>query len=337
MFGIFKDAFNQFQALVIPDKSFAWQTLLLLSLFSWLLAVIAEALGASIITVNVISTGSWLFLFIAVWWALTETPVTLVGTTLNISPWITGIIFCVLLFNPWTEERFRLALASWPVVSTLIAGGPQFVESQWKSFKLPKKELRQPLAMMLLVNLLLTSWILFFLRIQTWLDEYPSLLVDDFSRSSFVVHIKTEESNFSSQGALLLDQAASALERELDGIPWPQTERWLLNIDEGILTLADNVDLAAEAEIDFWSLNLPIPRRDANGYELRLQANWLGPTSQRNGYFLEKVCRVLPRRQEPAGGAGAASATAQDSTDLSRVDCAGNTPTMIWVESPVES
>ncbi|MEM9907657.1 MAG: DUF5357 family protein [Cyanobacteria bacterium P01_D01_bin.44] len=340
MLDILKDAFTQLRDLLKPPKYFAWQTLLLLSLFSWLLALVADAVEVQRLTVNILSTCSWLFLSIAIWWALAKNPVFIPNTLINISPWITGVIFCVFLFNPWTEDRFRLALISWPIVSTLIAGSPQFVDRNWKQFKQPKKEVRQSLAMMLLINLLLTSWLIFFFRVQSWLDSYPSLLVDDFSRSNFVARLESDQTYFS-QGTLLLEDAALTLEQELEGLPWPQVERWLINIDEGIRTLANSVDITAPAERVFWSLNAPLPEQDADGYRLRLRANWLGPTSKENGYYLEKVCQIAPRSQpqviESGPDPNQSSTVKRQLTDLARVDCASGPPTMTWVDAPVES
>ncbi|MEO0455342.1 MAG: DUF5357 family protein [Cyanobacteria bacterium P01_A01_bin.114] len=340
MLAFLQDLFKNLRELLIPQKYFAWQTLLLLSLFSWLLAQVAAAAAAHTVTVDVLTICSWLFLSIAIWWALAKNPVLIPNTAINISPWITGVIFCIFLFNPWTEERFRLALMSWPIVSTIIAGSPEFVEKNWKQFKQPKTSVRQSLAMLLLINLLLSSWLIFFFRVQSWLEAYPSLLVDTFDRSNFVVRVESDQRSFS-QGTPLLEDAALALNQELEGVPWPQVERWLINIDDGIRTLASSVNITAPAERVFWSLNAPLPDQDANGYELRLRANWLGPTSQKNGYFLEKVCRIAPRSQpqviESGPSPDQSSTIRRELTDLATVDCASGDPTMTWVEAPVES
>ncbi|NEP17672.1 MAG: DUF5357 domain-containing protein [Leptolyngbya sp. SIO4C1] len=329
MLEIFRDSVNQVRILITPTQYFAWQTLLLLSLFSWLLAVIAQITGAEELTVNILSTGSWLFLTISVWWALAKNPVRVFDV--NISPWITGAIFCTFLFNPWTEERFEWALSSWPMISTLIAVLPKFVNKRWDGFVLPPQKDRQRVALTLLVNLLLTGWILFFFRVQTWVGDYPSLLADDFSQSSFVSQFG-ERLELPPQGRALLEDAALALNQQLDGVPWARVERWLVNIDDGIQSLAREADMSAQKEVVFWRLTAPLPEATGDGYQLRLRAQWLGPTSYENGYYLERVCTIRPQSQprvvETNPAPGQSATVRQELNDIARVDCGSGEPTL---------
>jgi hypothetical protein len=336
MFGIVKDAIDHFRQLIIPRQYFAWQTLLLLSLFSWLTAFIASSLQTAAVTVHVLVSASWLFLGIAIWWALVENPVKLFS--LNLSAWITGIVFCIFLFNPWNHERLSWALASWPVISTVIAAVPNFI--RWDlTWYLPKASVRQGLLLMLMINLLLSSWIMFYFRVQHWLTQYPSLLVDDLNQSTFVYEFKTGQSRFS-QGVPLLDNAAESLSQQLNGVPWPRVERWLLNIDDGIEDLARNIRISAPDESVFWSLDAPRPEESGGGYTLRLRANWLGPTSQHNGYYLEKVCQIMPTRQagqtRPSPIPGQSASVEQDLTPIAQVECNLETSPLQWKQA-VES
>ncbi|MEO1593092.1 MAG: DUF5357 family protein [Cyanobacteria bacterium J06632_22] len=302
MVDLIQDVFGQIRGLLTPPRYFAWQTILLLSLFSWLMAAIAEGTDAQIATVNVLSTASWMFLTIALWWGLSLNPPTIFDQTpeifgFTLGPWITGAVMCIFLFNPWTDDRLRLAVVSWPVLATLVAALPRFVN--WKlELKLPKKEARQPLLLLLLVNLLLMSWLMFHFRVQDWLKTYPSLMAEDIDNSAFVFQVREPDIQ-ASQGIPLLNNAASLLKAELDNAPWPRVERWLLNLDEGMNRLASRVNINADDERTFWSLDAPAPAEANNGYQLRLRANWLGPTALSSGHFYEKVCTIVPRQANP--------------------------------------
>ncbi|MEO0869059.1 MAG: DUF5357 family protein, partial [Cyanobacteria bacterium J06642_11] len=103
MIDVLKDAVDKIRSLVTPPSYLSWQTLLLLSIFSWAMATLAEAQSSSAFTVNLLSTGSWLFLTIAIWWGLALNPIEI--GYFSISPWITAAVMCIFVFRPWTPER----------------------------------------------------------------------------------------------------------------------------------------------------------------------------------------------------------------------------------------
>lgn len=318
MIDTVKDSITQVRDLVTPKQYFSWQTILMLSLFSWVMAFIAEQTLATNLTVQLLSTGSWIFLTVAIWWALANNPVQI--WNISLSAWITGAVICVFLFAPWTDQRLEWAIVLWPILSAAIAAFPNFMN--WKlEWQLPMPHIRQTLVLMLLVNLLLSSWFLFYFRLQSWFTDYPSLRVESLDRSHFVYHFDTNQVRFS-QGVPLLDSAADILAKELDGAPWPRAERWLLNIDGGIKSLANNVELIAPTESIFWSLDAPRPISESSGYALKLRANWLGPTAEQKGYYLEKTCTIMPRSQPQVTNPDQPSAIAQDLTPIARVNCA---------------
>ena len=291
MIDVFKDAINKIRGLLTPPSYLSWQTLLLLSLFSWGMATLAEVSEAAPITVGMLSTGSWLFLTIAIWWGLTDNPIRL--GYISVSPWITAAVICVFVFRPWTTERLQLAMAMWPVVATILVAIPNFCD--WKlDWSLPKPAIRQDLIVLLLINLLLSSWIMFYFRIQHWFNEYPSLIAENLDESAFVYRFGADAGS-NSQAELLLTSAAENLAEQLDDTPWPRVERWLLNLDNSINSIAEGIILNAVTESVFWSLDAPRPSSVSNGYQLRLRANWLGPTAKQNGYYVEKVCTIMPR------------------------------------------
>jgi hypothetical protein len=344
MMDAFREFTEQMRSLLWPKRYFAWQTLLMLSLFSWLVALALQSIeGENTWLVEFLSTLSWMFLTSAVWWALDENKVRILG--FSISPWITGAVFCMFAFRPWNEERFRWALSSWPLISVAIAALPDFVN--WELvFSWPRKDRRPSLVMTLLVNLLLTSWILFFFRVQDWVNNYPSLLVSDLNRSAFVYDFTTQREP-SAQGVPLLESTADAIAGELNGQPWYQTERWLYTRKERLEAIAQrmNSNLAAPDERIFWQIAVPEPRRLGEGYLLTLRADWLGPVSRDRSFYVEKACKITPVEQvrsvpssavptEPTSPeARAAAQRNQQNLQVSRitlVDCGEDAATVQW-------
>lgn len=315
MIDVLKEAIDKIRQLITPPSYLSWQTLLLLSLFSWGMAALAESQSAAQITVDILSTGSWLFLTIAIWWSLAQNPVEI--GYISISPWITAAVICVFLFRPWTPERLQLALSSWPIVATILVAIPKFCN--WKlDLGLPRPAVRQELIVLLLINLLLSSWIMFYFRIQHWFGDYPSLMAENLDQSAFVYRFGPEMSN-GSQANILLTSAAESLINQLDDAPWPRVERWLLNLDNSLNSVAKNITLNAIQERVFWSLDAPRPQSMSNGYQIKLRANWLGPTAKQNGYYVEKVCTILPRTLSQR------TADQSSSTPVANVTCSDKT------------
>ena len=317
MIDVLKDAINKIRGLITPPSYLSWQTLLLLSLFSWGMATIADSTEATPFTVGLLSALSWLFLTVAIWWGLAKNPVML--GDISISPWITSAVLCVFLFRPWTTERLQLAISLWPVIATILVAIPKF--SNWKlEWKLPKPPVRQELIVLLLINLLFSSWIMFYFRIQHWFNDYPSLIAENLDNSAFVYRLGSNMDS-DSQANILLTSAADTLVKELDNAPWPRVERWLLNLDNSINSVAEGIVLNAINEGVFWSLDAPRPKSLSNGYQLRLRANWLGPTAQQNGYYVEKVCTILPHTLKKNTN----GESPQNSTPIAQVTCADQT------------
>ncbi|MEL6815084.1 MAG: DUF5357 family protein [Cyanobacteria bacterium J06598_3] len=289
------DIAAQMRELLWPKQYFAWQTLLLLSLFSLIVTAAIEYLtaGQAVFIGQVLTTLSWVFFTAAIWWRLSDEPVKVMG--FSISPWITGALLCVFVFRPWTPTRFRWALSSWPLLSTGIMALPYFVGWELELKKIKDKDF-QKLLMTTLVTMLLTSWIMFHFRVQDWVTNYPSLLVNGLERSQFVYDFVGAERSQQPQGVPLLESTAAAIGDELNGQPWYQTERWLFNRQTRMERISQRMlgSLYAPNEKKFWRLVVPVPRRLEDGYLLTLRANWLGPVAQDDGFYLEKSCRIMP-------------------------------------------
>jgi hypothetical protein len=365
----FKEFAEQMRALLVPEKYFSWQTLLMLSLFSWLVATGlyyyyvetgAVAAGVGIerddpLIVEFISTLSWIFLTSAIWWAIDSNKDKFTVEGFYIGPWITGAVFCLFAFRPWEEYRFRWALSSWPLVSMAIMALPNFVNWELK-FSVPKPDKRQMLLMTLLINLLLNSWILFSFRIQDWVANYPSLLVrpsgDNILRDSSFLYDFAPGRERQSQGVVLIESTANAIIGELNELPWYQTERWLYTRQERLEAIAQRVNsnLDAPDERIFWQMAVPQPRRLGEGYLLTLRADWTGPMEDR-GFYAEKDCKITPEdrvRSVPNGsqtqrsqnqatgqtteGAAGRTRVVAETSRVTKVDCGEEVAQLRWRE-----
>jgi hypothetical protein len=277
-----------------PPQYFSWQTIILLGLFSWAMSWIATWTETTAFTRFLLSNFSWIFFTIGVGWGLERNRVKLFGVT--ISPWVMGGMVCLFGLSPWMGDDFAPILVLWPLVSFLIAAIPHFLT--WEmTLRLPPVAMRQDLVLLLVINLLFSSWFQFYFRLQTWADNYPSLMADDFSRSGFVYNLPDTTTHLS-RGVPLLDLAETEITAQLDGMPWPRIERWLLNLPEQLEPIDQEVraSLANTEENEFWQI-MAQPYTTREGYELRLMTVWQGPTSQNNGYYIEKSCFINPVSQ----------------------------------------
>lgn len=342
---------EKIKSLLWPDKYLTWETFLRLSLFSWLIATILVYLeGENYFPVDVLSTLSWVFLTSAIWWAIDKNKDQFKAYGFYFGPWITGAVLCIFLFRPWEDNRARWAISCWPLISTAIKALPNFINWELK-VSAPKKDKQQSLTMTLLTNLLLTSWILFFFRIQDWVENYPSLLVSDFSQSAFVYDFVSDRADRlpQAQGIPLLERTASAIEGELSGQPWYYTERWLYNRQDKLSDIAQRTvnKLDSPDERIFWQMAVPQPRRLGEGYRLTLRADWLGPAASDRNFYVEKICKITPRdtvrptqSQNLNQAEGEANGATEDSVEpeiaqITEVDCGEDLRSVQWSDSEI--
>ena len=335
-----KELFEKVKTLLWPTKYLEWPTFLRLSLFSWLVAAILAYLngGENYFAVDFLSTLSWIFLTAAIWWAIDDNKKNFKAYDFYFGPWITGAVLCTFLFRPWEDNRARWAISCWPLISMAIQALPHFINWELK-VSLPKKDKQQGLAMTLLVNLLLTSWILFFFRVQDWVTNYPSLLVNDLNKSAFVSDLVSERDP-QAQGIPLLEGIANAIAGELNDQPWYQTERWLYSRSDNLKEIDRRMinNLPSPDERIFWQRVALQPRRLGEGYLLTLRADWIGPVAGDKNFYVEKTCKIMPKeaaRTNPdssgatVDGQSEAEVTPQ-TTQLTLVNCGEDPSTIQW-------
>jgi hypothetical protein len=279
-----KEIFNTLQKLLLPPKAFSWQTLILLSVFSCLMAALANDLIR-----DLLATCGWIFLIFGVGWFTTESPIYLGG--LSLGPWITGILVSIFLFGEWLDERPSLLFVSWPLISAAIASLGEFIQSGPR-FKNPAPAGRQRLVILFLSNLIISCWFQLYFVIQGWIDIYPSLLANDFNQSNFVVRLGIPTSE-PPTGVLILNQAEALLRADLEPLSRPEVERWLLNLKQQPTDFQNAVmqQLPPSEENALWQLQAQV-LPDQPDYTLQMLALWQGPSSDLAGHYLTKTCRI---------------------------------------------
>ena len=298
MAEFFNDLQKQARSLLWPEQYFAWQTLLLLSLFSLAVAAGLQTPPEGAFSVSLLTTLSWIFFTCAVWWALSENEIKIAGLDYSVSAWVTGAVLCTFLFIAREEPHWRWAFCTWPLISTTIKALPRFIT--WELVPhWPKKKDRPMLVMTLLINLILTSWIVFYYRVQDWMENYPSLLANDFGNSAFVTDFRGNDSEQrrETQGDRLLESTADAIYDELNDQPWYQTERWLYTRQDRLEAISQDMvnTFSAPKERVFWRMQVPdLKRLPDEGYLLTLRANWMGPSADAQPLKLERTCRIVP-------------------------------------------
>jgi Family of unknown function (DUF5357) len=275
-----------------PPKIWSWQTLILASIIVGVAAIFFTAF------LPILAVVSGLLLIIGVAWYTTKEPITIQG--ISIGSWVTGALICLLLFGIWGNPALlAVGVVAWPMVSAAVAAIPEFWQEGLK-LKTPNPTVRQNLTIFLLINLLLSCWLLFGFIIQGWVQQYPSIAADELGRSFFVNKVALG-SDPVPRGALVLNAIESQLRNQIDGKIWPDVERWLSTANDRVVKISQAVTPKVEEDA-LWEYGADLSSRDS-GYNLNLLANWRGPGTRAEGYHLRKSCRVtLSRRRGAAVG-----------------------------------
>ncbi|HEY9808241.1 MAG TPA: DUF5357 family protein [Halomicronema sp.] len=308
---------KQFFKRITPPRPFSWQTLFIISLFSWLMAFISFALNqgnfnnSSTFVREVLTLCGWIFLILSLDWWTVENSTSFANFLLG--AWITGAIVCIFTFGFLFERLSTLNIAlpyvSWPIFSAVIAVLHRFYPASinYKSILNPPK-----IIILILLHLTISCWLNFHFMIQDWLTEYPSLRVDNFERSGFVNVVEINPlSNNISRGEQMLNYLSNFLiknandqplakgeqifaklekdlkvnitqtEKPINGKPWREVKKTILKNQKDMLP-----NLEEDA---FWYLHVERISGQLE-YTINLQALWRGPSSKARGYEIKKTC-----------------------------------------------
>ncbi len=316
--GLLTAAYKYWQSFwnqIKPPQAFSWQTLIGLSVLAWFLSLLTSPLTQSILAFL-----GWCFLIGGVSWALAHTQVDILGWKFHLGPWVTGALISVLVFVSGQDTVPPTAFISWPIISAAIAALPKFL-GPGLIFQRPTPPIRQNLVLMVLLNLLLSCWFQFYFLMQDWLQDFPSVLADDFSQSVFVVNLGSQSVD-NSRGVLILEMAETELQRQLGSLSWPEIERWLLERDQNIEALERDVmaRIPVAAENQFWELRAEVPP-GLPEYTVLLQAIWDGPSSRPAGHYLQKSCLVEQANSSELGPNTGANTGATGQANGARIIC----------------
>jgi Family of unknown function (DUF5357) len=337
IFGIFKifdDIYKRLKYLLVPETAYSWQTLIYLSLFSWLMS--SFAIGG---IKDIIAFFGWVFLIAGTAWYTTDKPILVPGTPMPIGAVITGGLVSVFAFgnqdpvnttnNFWELPVIPAAIVFWPTISALITAVPEFFEGSGVDVKaqLPKTEIRQRMIVLLACCMVLSCWLRLYFVTDNWLRQYPTLQADNnLGRSGLTVMNQQQNSQSRSipvNGKIILDKLSPQVERRLTGRPWADAEKWLFDSQKNVSALGAEViqrNLSQYEEKDLWSAEARVSNpnpKNKDEYKLDLLSVWNGPISKSDkAYYLQKSCRV-----SPVARAGKTSPRPEDRVIVAEIEC----------------
>ncbi|MCT7987680.1 DUF5357 domain-containing protein [Laspinema olomoucense] len=300
-----------------PPRPFSWETFILLSVFSWLLAafswlLVPPALNAYHFT----HTGGLIFFVLGTAWWQWERPIILLG--INIGPWIVGLLLSLVLFDDLPENwRDQAIIVTWPLLTAWVRSVPKFFRGKLLP-KWPPISIWKELTVMFLFHLLMSLWLQFGFLMNQWLMEYPSLLGQDFTRSSFAIAWEIEAPEIP-QGNMMINSMEAFLRQQIEGQQWPRANQVISGLVEKRISIDKAVkeSLPDIEENEWWELRGTVIQRQA-GYGITLFAIWKGLPLAPKEYYLAKSCEISRtyRQRGPAS-----SRPPAEVLDRAQVEC----------------
>ncbi len=301
IFDFLKDVIERIRYILLPPKAFSWQTLIYLSVFSWLMSSLANPNSPAR---DIIAFFGWVFLIAGTSWYTTDKPLYIPGTVMPVGAVITGGIVSIFAFGR-EEMIVDRTIIFWPTISAIITAIPEFFEGSGTDVKtqLPKLEDRQSGIVLIGCCMLLSCWLNLYIVTDEWLNEYPSaqypVATDENPRTNDLLTVLEPENEIPKNGVLILNKVQSSVLDQLNGKSWSEVERWLKSSNQNATELGRkiiDIHLAEFDEKDFWKVQArveSIDPQDINTYRLDLFSVWEGPSSK-DGYYLKSSCQIQP-------------------------------------------
>lgn len=341
--------FKKLIILLRPPRVLGWRSLFYLSIIAWLMALLAGGVLKNPSLQNRISFWGCLLLLIAYGWFAIEKPFRFQGFSLT--SWIMGVFLCMFLAS-LNNKTAPIVWFICPPLSATLAAWPELVDEKRK-FKIPSPEVRAKLLIWFFSHLVVSCWIQFNTIIQNWLQQYPSLLTEDFSKSAIVVKIQYL-SIPTNQGVVVLEQMEKQIETQINGKPWDKAEALQKNTKER-KKLKDQAikQMPNVKEKAMWKIVEPKVSGSKSGYNLELVAQWRGPGSNPTGYDLKKLCQVNSAYKQPTsstpnrrnlrksnssckGCAGDAGSAVKKQAKIAQVKCGSVSKQILQQSKPVK-
>ncbi|BAU07219.1 hypothetical protein NIES592_14925 [Fischerella major NIES-592] len=296
LFGFIGEIYDNIKDFFIPKRAFAWQTLVYLSIFSWLMSSLSTGVVKS-----AIAFCGWAFLIAGTAWYTTENPVLIPGTNMPIGALVTGFLVSAFAFREPGQEITARTIVFWPTISALITAIPEFFEGTGTEFstQVPKIEDRQKIIILVGSSMVISCWLQLGFVANKWLQEFPSLQTDNFRRT-FVVRTEPQISQTPRNGVLILNKLEPIVKEQIANRPWSEVEQWLKTANSRVNSLGREVIDTSLREFDeksLWRTEARVSSLDQKNpdiYKLDLLSIWSGPSSTGSEYYLRKSCRVEP-------------------------------------------
>lgn len=303
LFEFLKDAIERIKKFFVPPKAYSWQTLIYLSVFSWLMSSLADN-GA---IQDMIAFFGWIFLIAGTSWYTTDKPLYIPGTIMPVGAVITGGIVSIFAFGH-DEAVVAKTIIYWPTISAIITAVPEFFEGSGTDFKtqLPKLEDRESVITLIGCCMLLSCWLNLYGLTDQWLKNYPSATYpisreNTVSQRNDLLTILKPDKKIPENGILIINKLQSAVETSLKGKSWSNVELWLKGANKNVGKIGKtvvNINLADFEEKNFWKTQARVenidPKDYNSGYKLDLFSVWEGPSATPKGYYLKKSCQIEP-------------------------------------------
>ncbi|GAB4302243.1 MAG: hypothetical protein Fur0025_42940 [Oscillatoriaceae cyanobacterium] len=274
-----------------PNRPFSWETVILLSLFSWLMVLLTGDWGLKAAASHQIITAfAILFSLIGVTWAQIQHPWKL--WQLEIWPGIAALILCILIFGYWEDNWLYLTGITWPILWGTLVSVSDFLKS--KKSGLSMAEISIKIILLMLVSCLASTWVQFCFLIDYWTEQYPTIIAkaiaEDVSQSTFVVRINRATPP-DTRGAVIAETMAKFVQSQVEGRRWQEVKAWITKLTEGQLESSVKVRLPQYGENQWWELKTAGVQTE-NGYKLELFVRWTGPQTKSTLDYFRKVCEI---------------------------------------------
>ncbi len=306
-FKFIQDILSGTQKLLLPTKPYSWQTLIYLSVFSWLMS----SWATGVFVKEIIAYCGWGFLILGTAWYTTDNPVVVPGTSMPVGALITGGLVSLFAFRHGENLLNPVSFVLWPTISALITAIPEFFQGTGTKVnpQIPKPEARQKIIVLIASSMLVSCWLQVYFVVDNWVKQYPSLLTDNLNNSALVMKFSPPEDEDSKtkkipkNGALILNKLVPVIITQIDDQPWSKVERILKNArakDSEISKLGRRIietELAAYKERDLWRVEARVSSINPNSpdvYKLSLLSIWSGPSSKKERYYLKRSCQIEP-------------------------------------------
>ena len=276
-----------------PPQVYSWQTFILLSFISIAFAGLSFLInflnGITEINFvqNLIANFGFIFLIIAISWISVE-------QNWLIRPWLIGGLICLFIYGNFSNIPLYILLIIFPLIASIIAVFPYFINRRL-DFHWVNEYYRLKVILILGIHLMFSCWIQIYFLLNNWIDQYPTLLSDDLSKSSFVININPSSYP---RGIYLLDQIKSIFNTQLNNKQWLIAQKWL---QKNAMNSNDIMKLKQKIiekdtpllEDTLWNLEFQT-KQIPSGYSIKIKAIWKGPKVSENEYFCQTICVLQP-------------------------------------------